>query len=133
MEEEEEGKQLNAQTLWGAYLSRWEEGETRRGDGTGCGGGGWMRRRSGWGSRWGESRLPVKGNACCSAQGGGSSGGGRDDPSTSSPLGQKGDSGHDVCLLSLSVPSSFSLLVCGSLRQRLLHPSSARQKAKRQL
>lgn len=40
MEEEEEGKQLNAQTLWRARLSRREEGETRRGDGTGCSAGG---------------------------------------------------------------------------------------------
>lgn len=41
--------------------------------------------------------------------------------------GRKETTGVGVHLLSLSVPSSFSQLVCGSLRWRLLPPSAAGQ------
>lgn len=81
-------------------------------------------RRRGWGSR-GDCRLPgglEEIRAALLGVGGSSS---KVGPSTSSASGEKGDSRRGVQLFSLSVPSSFSQLVCGSLWRRLLLPSAA--------
>lgn len=71
-------------------------------------------RRCDWGSR-GDCRLPDGLEEICAAPLREGASSRRDGPSTSSALGEKGDSRRGVHLLSLSVPSSFSQLVCGSL------------------
>lgn len=106
-----------------------QEGETRRGMMQGVvwetAGLWWVEEMWMGQPGWLQATRWFGGNTCCSARRGGSSG--RDGPSTSSASGEKGDSRRGVHLFSLSVPSSFSQPVCGSLRRRLLLPSAAGQ------
>ena len=85
-------------------------------------------RRRGWGSQ-GDCRLPgglEEIHAALLGVGGG-------EQQQRQPFhllrhqGLKKTTGVVVHLLSLSVPSSFSQLVCGSLQWRLLPPSAAGQ------
>lgn len=133
-------KQLNAQNLQGIQLismSR-QEGETRKGkrrvyrmwigrlwtcDGwsrgmeeTWMGQPGWLQA-----TRW------SGGNTCRSARSWGGEQQQRQPFHLLRHRGRKETTGVGVHLLSLSVPSSFSQLVCGSLQWRLLPPSAAGQ------